>query len=116
MISEEFVVDDRPCLAVPQYRDSGATGEIGAGGAIDLMDMENAVDRREIVEAARIGPALSLRKVRLQDRDRVLEPLQLAHQHGAVRPRAGRCGDQVVAARLRLEPGRPITGHAVAKP
>src|SRR2546430_306494 len=40
-----FIVDDRAFPAVPQYRDRGAAGETGAGGAIDLMDMENAIDR-----------------------------------------------------------------------
>src|SRR5580700_1411413 len=70
-----FIIDDRARLAVPQDRDSGAAGEARARGAIDLMDMENAVDRPEIVEAARIGPSLPLGKVRLQDRNRVLEPL-----------------------------------------
>jgi hypothetical protein len=111
-----FIVDDRAFPTVPQYPDSGAAGETGAGGAVDLMDMEHAADWPKIVEAARIGPALPLGKVRLQDRGRFLEPLQLAYQHGAVRPRAGRRRDEIVAARLRLEPGRPIARHAVAKP
>ena len=40
-----FIIDDRARLAVPQYRDSGAAGEVRARSAVYLMDMENAVNR-----------------------------------------------------------------------
>ena len=42
---------------------------------------------------------------RIQERDRAVEPLQLAHQDGAVRPRAGWRGDQLIAPGFGLEAG-----------
>jgi hypothetical protein len=83
-----LVVDDRAPLAIPQDRDRGPTGVIGLSRGVDLMHVEHAVLRREVVEAARIGPALAFRQIAFEDRDRALETLQFAHQYGAVRPGA----------------------------
>ena len=46
---------------------------------------------------------------------RGFEALQLAHQHGAVRPGAGRRGDQLIAAGLGLEAGRAVAADPVAE-
>ncbi len=110
-----LVVDDRPCLAVPQHRHRCAARVAGLGGGVDLMDVECAVFRREVVEAARIGPALAFRQVAFEERDCRFESLQLAHQHGAVRPRAGRGGHQLIAPGLGLEAGRAVARHPIAE-
>src|SRR5262249_36513607 len=74
-----------------------------------------AVDRREVVQAVGISPAFVFWQIRLQDPDRTLEPLELAHQHRSVRPWAGRRSNQYIASGLGFETGRPIARSAIAK-
>src|SRR4029077_16707705 len=79
------------------------------------MHVEDAADRLDVVQSARVGPALTLRQIRLQDLDRAFERLELAHQHRAVRPWTGGCRDQHVTPGLGLEAGRAVATDAVAK-
>jgi hypothetical protein len=58
---------------------------------------------------------LALRQIAFEERDRRFEALQLAHQHGAVGPGAGRRGDQLVAPGLGLEAGRAVARDSIAK-
>jgi hypothetical protein len=79
------------------------------------MDVECAALRLQIVETARIGPALAFRQVAFEERNRRFEALQRAHQDSAVRPRAGRRGDQLIAPRFGLEAGRAVARDPIAE-
>ncbi len=101
-MSLELVVDDGAALLVPQNRHGRAAGETRVGADIDLMQVGRAVDRVP-VRAGIIAetPAL-IRHRRLDDRhrDRAVEPLELAGDQRAGRPRADQRGVQVIAPRL----------------
>ena len=107
---------DRPRLAIPEYRDGGAAGKLRTSCGIHLVHVEDAVDRSEVVEPAGIGPALALGQIRLQDRNRILETFQLAHQDRTVRPRARGSGNEVISAGFRLETRRTIPRDPFAEP
>src|SRR5271154_6818616 len=101
-----FIVDDRARLLVPQHRNRDAAAVVGARLDIELAKLARAEDRIGNDAAAFVEgpPALGQEPVDDRERDHALESLEPAEDEGAVRPRAGERNDEMIAARLGLEP------------
>ena len=112
-----FVVDDGPALLVPQGRHRHPSCITRLGLGVDLVEAGEPVHR--VGDApGRLGehPALLPHQgVDHRQPDRVLEPLEGAHDHGAVGPRARQRHVKVVAPGLGLEPRRAVGGDPAAE-
>ena len=112
-----FVVDDGLALLVPQRRHRHPARVAGVGLGVDLVEAGKPVD--DIRDApGRLGehPALVAHQgVDHRQPDRVLEPLEGTHDHGAVGPRARQRHVKVVAPGLGLEPRGAVGGDPVAE-
>src|SRR5271168_3814233 len=112
-----FIVDDRARLLVPQHRNRDAAAVVGARLDIELAKLARAEDRIGNNAAAFVEgpPAVSQEPVDDRERDHALESLELAEDEGAVRPRAGERNDEVIAARLGLEPTDAVRPRFAAR-
>ena len=123
MISDEFVVDDGATLLVPQHRHAHPAGVALVGEQIDLGELLCAVDGvRDGAGAVAEPPAMrAVKRLDHRHRDDVLEPLEHAHDHGAVRPGAGQRDIEMIAAArggkaaVAGRAGAAVLGHPVAE-
>src|SRR5690606_36974277 len=97
-----FVVDDAARDLVPQHRHGDPPGITGPGLDVDLVQVAGAIDAvgngaRAVTEPPALGPHVP---VDHGQRYVSLQPLQLAEDERAVRPRAGEGDVEVIAAGL----------------
>src|SRR5690606_23052470 len=100
-----LVVDDTPCFPVEEQRRRRAAGGLWIVYEINFVQSARTVDCVGYDTWPRIEcpPALGHQPVSDRQRDHVGEPFELAHDEGAMGPRARVRNVQVIAARLGCE-------------
>ncbi len=123
MISEEFVVDDRARLLVPQDRHGDTAAIVGPRLDIEFAQGARAEDRIRNDAAPFVESPAALAEQPMDDRERdhALKGFEPAEDEGAVGPRAGERNNEMIASGLSLVAacaGRPrfaARGHPVAE-
>src|SRR5262249_1547765 len=118
-----LVVDDGAALPIPQRRHADAAAVARIGAQIDLGELAGTVHAVRNGAGARPEPPAvrTVERLEHRHRDHVFEPLEHAHDYGAMRPRAGQRHVEMVAparggkAAFTGRAGAAALRHPVAK-